>query len=107
MVKFTVDGAVIALVDDPIWIRVQKNGCYGRCDFRKAEGVAINSTPYNLPGHDIGGVATVSFEKVENGTYLLRQDANIDYLSMMTGIDLPVDTDRMPPIADDEMEVPE
>lgn len=89
MYKFSVNGAAIALVDNPIWIHIQRNGCYGQCKQHEATGVAINSTPYNLPGHDIGGVATVNYEEVQSGTYLLRQEANIDYLSMMSGIDLP------------------
>lgn len=100
MYKFSVNGATIALVDNPIWIRIQRNGCYGQCDIAQARGVAINSTPYNLPGYEIGGVATVDYEEVQGGTYMLKQEANIDYLSMMTGIDLP-DEDEKHPVLDD------
>lgn len=89
MFKFTINGITIALVDEPRWIHVQKNGCYGACSRAEATGVAIDSRAYNLEGHDIGGIATVEYEQVQSGTYLLKQAADIDYLSMMTGIDLP------------------
>lgn len=103
MYKFSVNGTAIALIENPIWIHVQRNGCYGPCERIKATGVAINSTPYNLAGHDIGGVATVDYEEVQSGTYLLKQKANIDYLSMMTGIDLPNEEPEQP-VLDDETE---
>lgn len=101
MYLFKVNGATIALVDNPNWVKVQKNGYYGLCEYPQATGVAIDSTVYNLPGHDIGGVATVSFDIVQNGTYMLKQEANIDYLSMMTGVELPNDEPEQPVLDED------
>lgn len=103
MYLFKINGITLALVENPNWVRVQKNGYYGLCEYQKASGVAINGTVYNLPGHDIGGVSTVDFDFVENGTYLLRQEANIDYLSMMTGVDLPSE-DETQPVYDEEVD---
>lgn len=102
MYLFKINGATIALVENPNWVRVQKNGYCGLCEYPQATGVAINGTVYNLPPHDIGGVATVDYEEVQSGTYLLKQEANIDYLSMMTGIDLPNEEPEQPVF--DEME---
>lgn len=102
MYKFSINGATVAIVDKPVWIRRQRNGCFGQTDRIKARGVAIDGKPYNLAGYDIGGVATVEYEEVQGGTYLLRQEANIDYLSMMTGIDLPNENDAPGPEPVDE-----
>lgn len=87
MIKFAVDGEVIALVDEPRWIRRHQNGCYVACDIRMAEGVAINSTPYNLRGYDIGGVADVDYEEVSTGEYIFKQDNAIDdiVIAMLEG----------------------
>lgn len=104
MYKFSINGATIAIVDDPFWIRLQSNGCYGPCERIKATGVAINGTPYNLPGHDIGGIATVDYDEIYGGALILKQQANIDYLSMMTGIDLPNEEPEQPVLDEPEEE---
>lgn len=101
MYKFTIDGATIALSDSPVWIYVQRNGCFGQCDRINATGVVLDNKRYNLAGHDIGGVATVDYEEIQGGTFILKQEANIDYLSMMTGIDLPNEEPEQPVLNDD------
>lgn len=104
MYKFTIDGATIALSDNPIWIYVQRNGCYGQCERLKATGVVLDNKRYNLAGHDIDGVATVDYEEIQGGTFILKQEANIDYLSMMTGIDLPNEEPEQPVLDDPDDE---
>lgn len=98
MVKFFKDGNLIALVEAPNWVYLMDNGCYGLCAFERAQGVAINGAVYNLNDNEISENGTVSFGIVENGEYMMQQDkvaaqnaANVDYLSMMTGYDLPIE----------------
>lgn len=102
MYRFSVGGSTIALSDSPIWVRRQLNGSLGQCDRTKAFGVMVGTTKYNLRGHNIGGIATVDYEEVQGGTYMLKQESNIDYLSMMTGIDLPNEDDKPEPVYDEE-----
>lgn len=98
MVKFYKDGNLLALVEAPNWVYLMDNGCYGLCSFERAQGVAINGAVYNLNDNEISENGVVSFAVVENGEYMMQQDkvaaqnaANVDYLSMMTGYDLPIE----------------
>lgn len=86
MVKFTRNGVVIALSEEPNWVHVMDNGAYGMCDYEVAEGVAIDGTVYNLPGHNISNNGDVAFEIVESGTYIMQRD--IETEQMLTDLDL-------------------
>ena len=96
MVKFLKNGSLLALVEQPNWVYLQENGAYGLCDYENAQGVAINV--YNLAGHLISENGEVDFKDIPSGEYMMQQDkvaaqnaANLDYLSMMTGYDLPME----------------
>ena len=96
MVKFLKDGSLLALVEQPNWVCLQENGAYGLCDYESAQGVAINGIVYNLAGNSISENGEVDFKEIPSGEYMMQQDkiaaqnaANVDYLSMMTGFDLP------------------
>ena len=86
MVLFKQNNTVIALVEDPNWVNVLDNGCYGLCKFESAEGVAIDGTVYNLPGHNISENGEIDFEFVENGTYIMKK--NIETEQKITDLDL-------------------
>lgn len=86
MVKFTLNGTVLALTEKPNWVHVLDNGCYGLCDRMVAEGVAINGTVYNLPGHSIGTAGEVTFEIIDAGTYIMQKD--IETERMLTDLDI-------------------
>ena len=96
MVKFLKNGSLLALVEQPNWVCLQENGAYGLCDYESAQGVAINGIVYNLAGNSISENGEVDFKEIPSGEYMMQQDmvaaqnaANVDYLSMMTGFDLP------------------
>ena len=98
MVKFLKNGNLLALVEQPNWVYLQENGAYGLCDYENAQGVAINGIVYNLAGNLISGNGEVDFKDIPSGEYMMQQDkvaaqnaANLDYLSMMTGYDLPME----------------
>lgn len=42
------DGQFIAMLDDPKFIRLQKNRCYGPAEKDAAEGVVYNGTVYHI-----------------------------------------------------------
>lgn len=98
MVKFLKNGSLLALVEQPNWVYLQENGAYGLCDYENAQGVAINGIVYNLAGNLISENGEVDFKDIPSGEYMMQQDkvaaqnaANLDYLSMMTGYDLPME----------------
>lgn len=86
MVRFTKNGAVIALAENPNWVRRLDNGTYGLCGYEDAEGVAIHGTVYNLPGHDISENGVVSFQAYEIGDYIMEKD--IETEQMITDLDI-------------------
>jgi len=86
MIKFTLNGAALALVETPNWVRILDNGCYGLCDRMAAEGVAINGTVYNLPGYNISAAGEVGFEVVDAGAYIMQK--NIETERMLTDLDI-------------------
>ena len=98
MVKFLKDGSLLALVEQPNWVYLMENGSYGLCAYEVAQGVSINGTVYNLAGKTISENGEVDFREIANGEYMMQQDkvaeqnaANVDYLAMMTGVDLPIE----------------
>ncbi len=86
MIKFKQNNAVIALVEMPNWVCVLDNGTYGLCEYDSAEGVSIDGTVYNLPGHSISTNGEISYELVETGSYIMQK--NIDTEQMITDLDI-------------------
>nr|DAG62594.1 MAG TPA: hypothetical protein [Caudoviricetes sp.] len=96
MIRFLKDGALIALSEQPTWVCLLENGTYGLCSREEAQGVVIGGTVYNIDGNVISQNGDVAYNEVSNGEFMMQQDkiaaqnaANLDYLSMMTGFDLP------------------
>jgi hypothetical protein len=69
------DGETMALVDEPVFIRLQENGCYGRTTEEEAQGISVQSTPYNLEGREPleEGLETVMAVPVDGGVYFSQQ----------------------------------
>ncbi len=87
-------GATVGLTSQILYIKRAENGCFVFCDRQEAIGVAYNSQPYNLMGHnEIDGAQTVLVTEIDSGRLMeeiqAKNAASIDYLSMMAGIDLP------------------
>jgi len=80
LLKVYKDGALIALCENPVWVCKQDNGCYGGCDKESAEGIVVNSTVYNLLGHEISENGTVVCEETNGGEYIFRQQGALDDL---------------------------
>lgn len=60
MYKIIKDNDVLAYVEKIRYIKKHTNGCYVQCEAGEAHGIAYDSVPYNLPGHDeITGADTV------------------------------------------------
>lgn len=97
------DGVNLGIVDEVTFIKISKNGCFIPTTEDQAIGVAVNGTPYNLIGHDKINGDTVNVVYVGGSVFVkqaMQATANLDYLCMMTGIDLPY-TDEQ---EDDEMD---
>lgn len=88
------DGTEMAVVDRVTWIKIGRSGSYAIAKNRgEAIGIAYKSVPYNLLGFDrIEGAETVMVSEIDAGEYvkeIARNAANIDYISMMTDVELP------------------
>lgn len=72
MFRLMQNGVMVALGDDPRYIRKQSNGSYGFCSREEAQGVAVDSKPYHIEGMDaLDGAETVSVETVAAGSIVL------------------------------------
>lgn len=57
------------------------SGCFVPADQKHAIGVAVNSVPYNLVGHDeIEGAETVVVSEIDGGAVLAKQGSLVDDL---------------------------
>lgn len=66
MFRLMQNGVMVALGDDPRYIRKQANGSYGFCSREEAQGVAVDSKPYHIEGMDaLDGAETATLESVE------------------------------------------
>lgn len=82
MYKIIKDGAVMAYVEQPHYIRLHENGCYVKAAEEDAQGIAIQSIPYHLLGKEElpGAVATVGVSEVDGGTVIINQQDGINAL---------------------------
>ena len=56
----TLDGTELGMTDSVLYIKIGNSGSFTPCSVDEAIGVAFNSEPYNLVGHDeIEGAGTV------------------------------------------------
>jgi hypothetical protein len=79
MYQVTKDGTLIALVDEPRFITVARNGCFVQAPKAEARGIAINSTPYNLLGRESmrDDIPTVMCLEVDGGVYLSQEQEQL------------------------------
>ena len=66
----TTDGVELGITEEVRYIKInQRNGCFNACDKKEAIGIAFQSNPYNLFGHEeITDVKTVLVVPVDGGT---------------------------------------
>lgn len=74
------DGREIGVVDAVTYIKVGASGSYTNATKEDATGVAVNSTPYNLMGQDIGGEDTVIVSEFDGGALVAEQQRIINEL---------------------------
>ena len=76
-----IDGTELGIVDSVTYIKFGISGDYTVATEQDAIGVAFDSTPYNLIGHDeIQGADTVVVSKVDGGSMVSYQRSLIDEL---------------------------
>lgn len=65
---------IIGYTNKVLYIRLkQETGCYVSCKREVAEGIAFNSTPYNLSGHTMkDGLKTVVVSEDDDGTVIVQ-----------------------------------
>lgn len=63
-----IDGTELGITDSVNYIKISASGSYVSASENDAIGVAFNSEPYNLVGHDeIDGVDTVVVSRIDGG----------------------------------------
>lgn len=106
------DSKEIGITEAPTYIRKQSNGYYILCDECEACGIVLNNTPYQLinrpsMGADIPAVQLVHIDTgsriTEQQSAIAKTDASLEYLYMMTDVELPeeekgVEADAQPEI---------
>lgn len=64
------DGACIAVIGEPVYIRRHEQGFYILCGEREAQGIVVNGTPYTLSGREpMPDTATVELQDAEYVTF--------------------------------------
>lgn len=62
------DGVELGMTDSVMYIRIGSSGCFTPCSADEAIGVAFQSVPYNLLGHEeIEGADTVIVSAIDGG----------------------------------------
>lgn len=76
-----VDGTELGITDSVSYIKIGSSGSFTNATEEDAIGVAFNSKPYNLIGHDdIEGVDTVVVSKLDGGHIVYEHSGMIDEL---------------------------
>lgn len=73
-------GAVIGIVEKPRFIKKSEDGLFIEATEGDAQGIALNSVPYNLPGGEMEGLETVDLNEVNGGEYIMAQQGVVDTL---------------------------
>lgn len=82
MYHVILNGVVIGSTEAPRYIAMGVNGAYQQVDEKDAQGLAFNSTPYNLLGLEPMDetLETVSLNEVDTGTVVQEQGNSIETL---------------------------
>ena len=76
-----IDGTELGITDSVNYIKIGESGDYATASEQDAIGIAFNSEPYNLLGHeDIDGADTVIVSNVNGGNMVYEQRNLIDEL---------------------------
>lgn len=81
-------GDELGMVDHVLYIKVTESGSFAPCAQEDAVGVAVNSTAYNLLGHDdIEGADTVIVSQCDGATLVANQQRVLDnmLITMLEG----------------------
>lgn len=77
----TLDGTELGMTDSVLYIKIGNSGSFTPCSVDEAIGVAFNSEPYNLVGHDeIEGADTVVVAAVDGGEKVNSIESTINVL---------------------------
>lgn len=75
------DSTDLGITDSINYIRISEDGCFVPTDQEHAIGVAVDSVPYNLVGHDeIEGAETIVVSEIDGGAVLAKQGSLVDDL---------------------------
>ena len=69
----TLDGTELGMTDSVLYIKIGNSGSFTPCSVDEAIGVAFNSEPYNLVGHD-------EIEGADGGSLVAHQRDLVDEL---------------------------
>ena len=73
MYRIVKDGAELALIEAPSYVRQAGNGCFVLCQEAEAAGIAHNGTVYHLLGREaLEGAESVILEKTDAGDLVKR-----------------------------------
>lgn len=77
----TTKGTELGISESVNYIKIHSNGCFVPSTKEEAIGVAFNSVPYNLLGHeDIPGAKTVVVSEIDGGDHILTHQNSIEGL---------------------------
>ena len=79
------DGTELGITDSVNYIKIGASGCFAPTDRKNAIGVAFQSVPYNLAGHEaIEGAETVIVSAVDGGAEMQNIANTINILLGVT-----------------------
>ncbi len=74
MYRFIKDSTVLSTLNNPKWITVYDNGCFGLCEQSDANGVLIDGTVYHIDGkNNILGTESVTMVEITEHQHLQEQ----------------------------------
>lgn len=75
------DGTELGMTDSVMYIKIGESGCFTPCSVDEAIGVAFESEPYNLLGHEeIENADTVIVSECDGGAFAAHQRDLVDEL---------------------------
>ena len=83
-----IDGTELGITDSVNYIKIGESGDYATASEQDAIGIAFNSEPYNLLGHeDIEGADTVIVSNV-NGGNMVYEQRNLIYELIIAALEV-------------------
>lgn len=86
MYRIVKDGAELALIEAPSYVRQAGNGCFVLCQEAEAAGIAHDGTVYHLLGREaLEGAESVILEAVDAGAEIQTTRASADSNARLSG----------------------